>query len=340
MKKRLSIILIFLMMVCMLPGCGTEQESVKDSAVSKSEKKAAYKFAVVPQSLNDPYQITWSNAAKAYAESLGHECVVLGADGGSMADVAGQITVIENIISNGSYDGILYASQSSEGAVTGIEKCIDAGLPIVMVDNRPDYDTLESDGYDPLTVPFIGTISRNAASATGKWIKENYPEGVKLAKINGPEGSDNGISRREGLDEGLDGWAALVGEQSTESWAVDEAYTAAQNLITANSDIELIFCACDTIAVGCRSALEEMGKAGQIDIIGFDGTADGLDMLLEGKIVAETCQLSVDMGQGGIDLLLKKMDGENPEQINDSGYLILDTKEKTEEYKELIAQYQ
>ncbi|MGI5850286.1 MAG: sugar ABC transporter substrate-binding protein [Christensenellales bacterium] len=338
-------ICLVLMLVLAFAGCGgstaTPDKSADTSQETKSvetseEIKANYKIAIVPMALNDPYQVMMSNAAKIRCDELGVEGVIMAPGTGSMADMAGQVELVENLISNGTYSGIVIAPVSKDGIAVCIKKCQDAGLPIVLMDSNADQDALVADGYEK--VPYIGTDNSTAAIATGQWIRENYAEGVKLAKINGAEGHDNGDKRKFGLDKGLDGWANIVAEQSTQ-WAVDDAYKATQNMLAANPDVEVFWCACDALGVGCVRALEEAGVQDKVDVIAYDGTKDGLDLVIAGSEVANTAQFPDNMGKGAVDILIQVLDGEDYELVTDSGYDIIDSIEKAKALNERLSAY-
>ena len=311
-------------------------DTASDDTVSDDTVTYDYKIAIVPMGLNDPYQVMMSNAAQIRCDELGIEGVILAPGSGSMADMAGQVEVVENIISNGTYDGIVIAPISKDGVAVCIKKCQDAELPIVLMDSQADQDALVEDGYE--MVPWIGTDNSTAAIATGEWIREHYDEGVKIAKVNGADGHDNGDKRKYGLDEGLDGWADIVAEQSTQ-WSVDDAYKATQNMLAANPDVEVFWCACDALGVGCVRALEEAGVLDDIDVIAYDGTADGLNLVIDGSEVANTAQFPDNMGMGAIDILVQVLEGEDYELVTDSGYEIIDSVEAAEALNERLSAY-
>ncbi len=334
-KRKIIAECIAIILAVTLIGCGTVDDSGSGEE-QETEKKDSYKLAIVPNGLSDPYMIILSNAAKMQCEALGHEGVVQATSGEGLTDVAGQTELIENIISNGTFDGLVMAAMSAEGANVSVKACQDAGLPVVMMDNNCDQDALEADGYE--RIPFVGTDNYSAAVATGEWIRENYPEGTKLAKINGEEGNDNGNKRKAGIDDGLDDWCDIVAEQSTD-WSVDQGYTATQNILTANPDVEVFWCACDAIGIGCVRALEEAGVLDEVDVIGFDGTIDGLNLVKDGSEIANTAQAPDVAGKEAINVLLEVIEGGNPEMVTDSGFEIV-TKEGAEEAIKNLEQYQ
>ena len=354
MKKRLFAVGLSVCMAFAIVGCSSSgSDSAKNkstsassstSSPSESKSKSAssgsttsntdYKIAIVPMSLNDSYQILMANAAKAYCDEIGVNGTILtGSE--DQADAQGQLELIENVITGGTYDGMVLAPVSIEEGTLAAEKLLDAGMAVCIMDSQINQDSLESAGYEK--IPFVGTGNYDAAVSAGKWIRENYSEGVKMAKLNGADGQANGEARKTGLDEGLDGWANVVGEQSTD-WTMDTAYQLAQNIIAANPDLELIWCASDLVAIGARSAVEEAGMQNQIDIMAFDGTVDGLELVVSEDFVADSAQYPDLMGQKAIDNVLKMLNGEDYELVTDTGSDII-TKDSAQELIDRLEAY-
>lgn len=346
MKKFLALLLALTMVMCLFAGCGDTNTPADDTNTptddsstpaddADSSATGDQKIAIIPMSLNDPYQIMMANAAKMKCDELGIEGVIQVPGSGSMGDIQGQVELVENIIANGTYTGVVLAPISAEGGNISVKNLQDAGIPVVIMDSQVDQDALEAEGYEK--VPFVGTGNLDAAINTGKWIRENYPEGVKMAKINGADGHSNGEARKAGIDEGLDGWANIVAQQST-TWSVDDAYTATQNIISANPDVELIWCACDALGIGCIRALEEAGLQGQIDVIAFDGTNDGLQQVLDGNEVANTAQFPDVMGMTSVEHVVKLINGEDVDLVFDSGHEII-VKDTAQELMDRLSKY-
>ena len=334
MKKRILMTIAAIgMAMGLLAGCGDSSSSKEASSNSSTEtsstEKASsgsassasdLKLVIVPMSLNDPYQVMMANAAKMHCDELGIEGVIQAPGSGNMGDVQGQVELVENLISNGTYNGIILAPVSADGANICIQNCQDAGIPVVLMDSQCNTEELDSAGYE--VVPFVGTGNYDAAFKTGEWIREHYNEGVVMAKINGADGHTNGEARKSGMDDGLDGWANIVAEQSS-TWAVDDAYTATQNMIAANPNLELIWCACDALGIGASRALEEAGLQDKIDVIAFDGTIDGLNQVLNGSEVANTAQFPDVIGQLSVDIMVDIINGEDVDLVTDSGSEII-----------------
>ena len=74
--------------------------------------------------------------------------------------------------------------------------------------------------------------------------------------------------------------------EQTANWEVDQGYTAAQNIISANPDVELFFCCNDNMGIGALRAIKEANMQEQIQIIGFDAVSEALNLVENGEFLA------------------------------------------------------
>lgn len=244
---------------------------------SSAEDDGTITIGFIPMTLNNEYFITMCNAAELEAEALGVEIIIQAGDEHSSSDA--QLTIVENLIASG-VDAICIVPSSSEGLYSAIIKCEEAGIPIINIDTPIEDSVQEAAGID---LPFYGTNNYAGAVLAGEYVQENYASDVQIAVLTGIEGQQNKYDRLDGFIEGLDGNGVIVAEQSA-SWEVDLAYTATQNILTANPDVELIYCENDSMAVGAVRAIAEAGKTGEIDVIGFDGISEAMNLIESGDI--------------------------------------------------------
>ena len=320
MKKLISLllafVLVFSLVACSAPAA---EEPAAEAAAPAAEEPAAaaepeapaaeakaYKIGLLPQSLNDTFQVILSNAAQKYLEDQGCEVTVMA--GTTYADVNSQMEYIETMKANG-YDAILCSPmEGSAGIVNLFAECINSGMVVVNYDNSVSNEVLEQCGLNWETFPRVGTNNYDAAGYAAKYLMENYPQGVKVGMICGTDGSETNHLRTTGFTDVCGDYMELISALNAD-WEVEKAYTATQNMVTAHPEIEVIFCLCDSLAIGTYNALEEMGYADKIDVIGFDGTVDGLQAVVDGKFVCEIAQDVVGMGQTAAQLALDMLNG-------------------------------
>lgn len=73
---------------------------------------------------------------------------------------------------------------------------------------------------------------------------------------------------------------------------VDGGFAAAQDMLSANPDLEVIYAANDDSAIGAQRAMETAGKsvADGFILIGFDGADGALDLIEQGLMSATVAQ--------------------------------------------------
>ena len=332
MKKRLAIILALLLAVsAVMAGCGSkpDDKAPADSGSSGGSDKTVIGF--IPMTLNNEYFITMVNGAKQKASELGVELNVQAGD--QHASAAEQLTIVENMITSG-VDAICIVPSSSEGLAAALKKCKDANIPVINLDTKLDDSVLKEAG---MKVPFYGTDNYAGAKTAGEYVKAHFNPGTKTAILTGIEGQQNAADRRNGFIEGAGDAIKVVAEQSA-NWEVDQGYAATQNILTANPDVELIYCGNDGMAIGAVRAVKEANKTDQIKVIGFDGISEALNMIASGELYGSVAQFPAEMGILGVENAVKMIKGEDVEQNIDTGAKLI-LPENVKEHQEYCAKY-
>ncbi|MGI6152550.1 MAG: sugar ABC transporter substrate-binding protein [Christensenellaceae bacterium] len=307
-------------------------DTADEGAAEASGDGGSYKIGIIPMSLNDTFQVLMSNSAKMRAEELGMEAVIQGSTAHTDAEV--QLQYIETMIAN-DYDGIIIAPSATEGLLTAIKKCQDNDVALINFDAMLNPELLESNGLDP--VPHYGSDNYEGGIKAGKFAKENFPEGTKTAILLGIEGHDATITRTQGFKDGSEGTMDIVAEQ-TADFDVEKGYTATQNILTGNPDLELIFANSTGMGIGAARAVEEAGMLDQVKIINFDGIPEGLALVQEGKIAADVAQDGIAMGTKSAEAIFDLLQGKEIEMKVDTGTVLV-TSDDVEEYLAYMEPY-
>lgn len=301
------------------------------SGQSSTKSNADIKLGFVGMTLNNEYHITLANGAKSAAEGFGVSIDVQAGD--QHASAAAQLTIIENMLANG-VDGIIIVPSSSEGLETALKKCKDAGIPIVNADTRLNEQVVKNAGIE---IPFYGTDNYEGAKLAGQYVKENLPAGCVTAILTGIEGQQNAADRLNGFKDGAGDHIKAVAEQ-TANWEVDQGYTAAQNIISANPDLQLFFCSNDNMGIGALRAVQEAGLQDKIDIIGFDAVSEALNLVESGDFLCTVAQYPAEMGILSVHNLLQMIQGESYEIYIDTGCQVI-TADNVAAHKEYSSKY-
>lgn len=329
MKKVLALLMaLTLVLGGLLAGCN--KDKTKDNNTTKSaDSKIVIGF--IPMTLNNEYFITMVNGAKEKAAELGVELKVQAGD--QHASAADQLTIVENMITSG-VDAICIVPSSSEGLAAALKKCKAANIPVINLDTKLDASILkEAD----VNVPFYGTNNYEGAKAIGEYVKANFGKGTKTAILTGIAGQQNAADRKNGFIEGAGDSIKVVAEQSA-NWEVDQGYAATQNILTANPDIQLVYCGNDGMAIGALRAVKEAKKEKQVKIIGFDGVSEALNLVDTGEMFATCAQFPAEMGILGVENAVKLVKGETAESNIDTGAKLI-TKDNVKEHKDYVSKY-
>jgi ABC-type sugar transport system substrate-binding protein len=254
---------------------------------------------------------TLEDAAKTWDEAH-PEAEVLFAQGQSASDDAGQIAAIEDLVAQG-VAGIA-VTPTSDAVIPALDKAIEAGVPIVLMDNDLPSWTGKSS--------VVATDNLAGGVLAGEWLAGQLQAGDTLAILQGVPGVAALVARVEGMLQGLGDLAAeveVVKELPTDC-AQDKGQAAADDILVSNPDVTAIYAACGPPAVGAATAIGNAGIANEdIILVGFDALPDEVALIASGAEDASVAQFPAKIGELGIDTLLKVVQGEAAEPFVDTG---------------------
>jgi len=246
------------------------------------------------------------DAAKAWdADEAGAEVVF--AQGKSGTDDEGEIAAIQSMITQG-VDAIAI-TPTSPNVAGDLQKAVDAGIPVILIDNDiPDWDGKTA---------VVATDNFAGGQLAGTWLKDNLPAGANLAILQGVLGNPSLDDRVKGMKDTLGDAANIVGETPTDCDQT-KGLDAAQDLLTANPDLDAIYSACGPPLIG---ALEAIKNAGLTDLItvGFDASGDEVKAILAGTESASVAQFPAKMGSLGVQAAFDAAKGKKVEKNIDTG---------------------
>jgi ribose transport system substrate-binding protein len=247
-------------------------------------KKA--KVAVVVKTLTgDVFQLKLAEAARDRAIELGAEATIYQA--GGQTAVQKMVSIIEDLIVK-KVDVILISPLDSKAVVPVFKQAKAAGITIVCMDQT-------AEGSDFAT--FISTDNYAAATLGADFAKKVLGNKGNVLVVEGAPGSSVGDDRKNGFKDNVVKGSAIkiVGSQSG-FWANDKAMQAAENMLQANPQVDLIFSCSDVMVGGILEAIKLAGREGKIKVISFDGSKFGINLIKEGKIQADIAQFPIKVG--------------------------------------------
>ena len=202
----------------------------------------------------------------------------------------------------------MLAPADSVGLVPSVKKAIDAGITVVNFDVMLDQKALAEAGLKDFL--FVGPDNAEGAKLAGDALAQKLGPGGKVIIIEGNPGADNATQRKNGFMQSVkDGKLELL-DSVTAHWETEEANTVMTNLLTKHPDVQGVMAANDSMVLGVVKALEAAGKAGQIQVVGFDNIPAVQPLLKNGEVLATIDQYGPEMAKNAIQTGFKVLDGE------------------------------
>jgi ribose transport system substrate-binding protein len=237
-----------------------------------------------------------------------------------------QVADVENLIRQ-EVDALLVSPKESAGLTGAVQKAIDAGIPVFVLDRNVDTDQYTQ---------FVGGDNKLIGRAAGEYAVEllggpGKAEG-NVVEIWGGMGTQPAHDRHDGFHEFTDkepGIKNLLDQQSGD-WKQDQAYNIMANALRNNEKIDLVYGHNDPMAYGAYLAAKDAGREKDIKFIGIDALpAEGVTWVKNGELTATF--LYATPGAEGLRQAIKHLNGEKVEKT-----ITLPTEKVTKENAEAI----
>lgn len=234
-------------------------------------------------------------------------------------------------------DALVISPLSTDGSIAAVESAtIDSGIPVVTWNTTVDTDVTSHVGVVP------SELGGNTGKYAAEYIKKNFPDGCKLAII-GDSNYEIGIERCDGFKDALkelidDGTVEIVNEQDAE--LQEEGLDITEQILTANPDVQMIWCWNQVSLLGCAAGLENAQRS-DIVLMGTDMSVElAKDMFGDSiTLQAITTQMPYEMGYTAVENAVKAVKGTDVEkEIMIPTYTY--TKENLDEIQTYIDEHQ
>lgn len=273
MKKRMSVVLSMALVMGIMGQC-----AIAVNAASKTDDDTL-NITLINQGSGQPYIAAYKNCFEKAEKDLNIKVNLV--DGGW--DANQQANAIQNAISSGA-DGIVISPVDPSAVCTYVDEALDAGIEVCALTTQIGTGDAEDPVY-PEIVGLVGHIETEVGRTAMDIAAEALDRSGKIAIIEGTPGMSDTEGRKKGIDEENKEYPDIeVVSRVCGEWVVDKAYTAMQNIIQSNPEVELVICHSDNMAVGAAKALEDADMTDKVKIVGIGGSKDALDLIKKGEI--------------------------------------------------------
>lgn len=238
------------------------------------------------RSLTNPYHVNVSEGAKLLASDLTEagynvEVTVMECNGSDDQ----QINDIKGLIAKGGQNTVLYVDPNNSSLARSIaDICEEAGVYWGATWNKEEEDNIMD--Y-PHWVTFTSPDDVATGYDTGTALCEVLGGEGKIAVEGGLEANTSSINRIKGLEKALEEYPNIeVVDTQYCDWDMTKALETTETWLSKYPDLDGIWCADDTMALGTVQALQNAGKNGEIYVTGDAGTVDAMDAIEAGDMFA------------------------------------------------------
>ncbi|MET0453382.1 MAG: sugar ABC transporter substrate-binding protein [Mycobacterium sp.] len=295
------------------------------AACSSSDQDSSKEVGVVVKTLSQPFWLYLKAGAESAAKAGGARAEVTGAT--EEAAVQEQVDKTRAMISR-SVNALVVAPTEPKQLQPILQQAVDQGIPVVLVDTDiPEWDAKTS---------FVGTDNLAAGKIGGQFALTMSKSG-DLAILAGTPGNTATQDRVTGFKQGIDGSGLHVVAELSANSDRAQGRSVTADILQRNPDLSMIFAANDEMALGAVQAVDAAGKAGQVEIIGFDGTKDAVDAILAGTMAGSVAQNPFEMGEAGVQAAIKASNGQSVDKRIDTGSTMV-TRDNAADFKKELEQ--
>jgi ribose transport system substrate-binding protein len=287
-KRTAAILACVVILTLLLAACGGQLSG----ATGGNKRKIG--FAV--STLANPFFVSLRDGAQKKASSAGYDLLVADAQD----DNAKQADQIGNFITQ-KVDVLIVNPTDSDAVSPSIRKANGANIPVIALDRSANAGSVAS---------FIASDNVSAGKLGAEQLIRAVPQGAKVAMLVGVPGASAARDRGQGFiaglaDSSVNTKGATLVAQQVANFKRDEALNVMQNILTANPDLNGVFCQNDDMALGAVQAVKAKGLTGKVFIVGVDGIPEARAAVKAGDISADIAQRPDVMGRIGVETAQK-----------------------------------
>jgi ribose transport system substrate-binding protein len=274
------------------------------SAYADDAKKPT--VALVMKSLANEFFLTMEDGAKAYQKDHSADFDLISNGIKNESDTAAQIDIVNQMIVK-KVDALVIAPADSKALASVLKKAQDAGIKVVNIDNQLDVDVLKSKGME---VPFVGPNNRKGAKLVGDYLAKQLTAGDQVGIIEGVPTTTNAQQRTAGFKDAMDAAQMKIVSTQSGNWEIDKGNAVASAMLNEYPNLKALLAGNDSMALGAVSAVRAAGKAGKVQVVGYDNINAIKPMLKDGRVLATADQFAARQAVFGIDTALKMVKGQ------------------------------
>ncbi|MFE1644438.1 sugar ABC transporter substrate-binding protein [Microbacterium sp. P01] len=288
MKNRFLLTAAAVGIAVLLAGCSSpSQDAANTPAASEgtSGQPAAsvdavedLKVAYFSAGSSNQYLQAAIDEAQTYAADQGFQLDVFDGE----FDAQTQFDQMQTALTSGKYNAFAVEPNDGNLVCNLLTKDAPAAGVMVAVFNLPicgRATNLGDETWEPGTVNYVGGQTLDVYEAWVEQVKEAYPDGANIALVSGPDLNANSIAFFQAAEAFADGPWKVVAQQTTD-YTTAQAFQAAQTIMQANPDLDIIM----SNFSGMTRGVVQATTGTDVDVFDFGGDQWALDNVAGGEL--------------------------------------------------------
>lgn len=297
-----------------------EPAATEDDGESADGSANGLRMGYLIQTQTTEFMLKVAAGIQDKCDELGIQLTINDADG----DPATQVSQAESMIANG-MDAIIVSAADADASAPVVEKCQDAGVPVIAVTNVFN---------DVVPDAFVGSDDTQSANLAVTALCDAIGGKGKIGMLRGFAGQSSEVIRSDAtkklLEEKYPEVELVVDDIG--NWARDEAMSITENWIQKyGEELNGIFAQNDEMALGACNAIENQGLTGKILVTGIDLIPDSREYLEDGRLTANVFQNGYGQGQQAVEVAVAILQGQPYEKETWIPFELV-TKENMDQY--------
>lgn len=312
-------------------------QAAADTVDTTESSLADKKVGVCIYQFNDNFMTLFRTELESYLVSLGFsKDNIIIVDGAN--DQGTQSGQIDNFIAQG-VDVLIINPVNSSSAATITDKVVGADIPLVYINREPEAAEEQRWQDNGWNVTYVGCDARQSGTMQGEMIVDlglekvdlNGDGKVQYIMVEGdPENVDAQYRTEFSVKALTDaGWEVECLDDQVGNWDQTQGQQiVANSLGQYGTNVEVVFCNNDAMALGAKQAIEAAGRTVGTDIylVGVDALAEALELVIDGTMTGTVFNDHLAQSHSAADAALKFVNGETNEY-----YIGCDYKKVTQE---------
>ncbi len=262
-----------------LSACGGGSEEASSDSTAAAEASCVIGMVQINQTA--AFFTQMNEGAEEAAAEVGCELTIANANN----DAAKQSSDIEAFVAQG-VTGLIVVAIDVEGILPAVKAARDAGIKVVAIDAELEAGSIDT---------FVGVDNAKAGATIGEWAAANGLGAEATYGVVGAKSSFIQNLREDNFRKIVDAAGATFTQSVSGDNVQEKAAKAAEDLVTAQPDLNFIYTTGEPATVGAVAALASNTKT---KIIGWDLTKEVIAAIDSGLAIAIVQQ---DPKQEGVE---------------------------------------